>query len=70
MKRSSKPISLEKLKTYPLNERNSKVSLDDFATTWKKGGTFRKFIDGLPNILAVEDLKAVIQALVAAWAPP
>jgi len=60
------PIDLSKLKTYPLDSRKSKVSVADFATPWKQGAKLATFLDSLPAILAADDLKAVIAAVVAA----
>ncbi len=60
------PINLGKLKTYPLDSRKSKVSVEDFATPCKRGMDFKTFLDSLPAILAADDIKAVIGAVVAA----
>lgn len=60
------PIDLTKLKTYPLDSRDSKVSVADFATPWKQGANLTAFLDSLPSILAADDLKAVIAAVAAA----
>ncbi len=61
-----KPINLDKLKTYPLNSRKSKVSVTDFAVPWKRGLGFTDFLHRLPAILAADDIKGVIAAVVAA----
>ena len=60
------PIDVSKLKTYPLSRRHSKVQLSDFATPWRRGGSFNAFLDTLPNILGVKTLRAVAQAIVKA----
>lgn len=60
------PIDLAKLKTYPLDSRKSKVSVEDFARPWTRGMDFSAFLDHLPAILAAGDLKAVIAAIVTA----
>ena len=60
------PIDLNKVKTYPLSDRKSNVSSFDFARTWKKGSSYKDFLDSLPNILAGNQIKAVIAALAAA----
>jgi hypothetical protein len=62
------PLSLADLKTYPLADRPSKVKTDDFATTWQPGGSFKAFIDSLPDILAGSDIRAVIRSIAAAAA--
>ena len=60
------PINVSDLKTYPLKKRYSKVLVSDFATPWKRGGSFKTFCDGLPGILAVKSLRAVTRAIVKA----
>lgn len=59
-------IDLGGLKTYSINDRISKVSLEKSALPHKKGNSFGEFIKGLPDFLASQDLKAVIQAVVKA----
>lgn len=60
------PVDLSKLKTYPLRRRHSKVRVSDFAVAWRKGGTLRRYLETLPDILAVRALRAVVQAIVRA----
>jgi hypothetical protein len=62
-----RPIDLEGLKTYPLSDRKSKVSAADFAAPWKKGETMAGFLDRLPNLLAADDLRSVIEAVSRAF---
>lgn len=57
------PLSLEGLTTYSLKDRPSKVSHQDFAQSWTKGGRFLEFMERLPNILAGRSLKEIA----AAW---
>ena len=59
-----KPTSLKSVKTYSLKERKSKVSLSIFAAPPAKADMFKTFIDKLPDILAVNDLRAVVKAIV------
>ncbi|MBI3330984.1 MAG: hypothetical protein HYZ96_02600 [Candidatus Omnitrophica bacterium] len=61
-------LDLTKLKTYPAGSRTSKVNFSAFARTCRKGGSFRQFYDSLPNILAVKEFGAVVDAIVAAHA--
>ncbi|MEX5217554.1 MAG: hypothetical protein NW701_06980 [Nitrospira sp.] len=61
-----KPIDVSRLKTYPLQRRHSKVQLGDLAKVWKRGGSFKAFLDSLPDILAVKSLRAVAQSIVRA----
>jgi hypothetical protein len=60
------PISLKKIRTYPLGKRKNKVSFHSFATPPLKGDTFQGFIDKLPGILAVNDFKSTVRAIVGA----
>ncbi|MFQ5645346.1 MAG: hypothetical protein ACE5GM_00295 [bacterium] len=60
------PLNLSDLKTYSLAERKSKVSVDDFASPFKAGGTFRAFLESFPHILASGDISKVAEAVVSA----
>jgi hypothetical protein len=57
------PIDLSKVTTYPLSQRKSRVSSADFAKSWKKGLSFRNFLDHLPRILAGSEIREVIAAI-------
>ena len=61
-----KPVDLGGIKTVSLHERQSKVSLADFARPAKAGGTFRSFMDSLPSILAAGDIRKAASATAAA----
>lgn len=61
-----KAISLKKVKTYPLHKRRSKVEITSAATPHILGNSFRDFINGLPDILAAKDFKAVVKAIINA----
>ncbi|MDI6889653.1 MAG: hypothetical protein QMC83_01760 [Thermodesulfovibrionales bacterium] len=61
-----RPVSLRRVKTYSLGKRKDKVSLDALATPPFKGDTFKVFIDKLPPILAVDDFRATVRAIVRA----
>lgn len=52
-----KPLELDKVSTYPLASRPSKVSLNDFAKPITEQATLKDFLNGLPNILAVQNLR-------------
>lgn len=60
------PIDVSRLKTYPLARRTSKVKTDDFAQVWRRGGTFQRFLDSLPDLLAVRTFREVVRAVVRA----
>ncbi|MDR3570084.1 MAG: hypothetical protein P4L43_18830 [Syntrophobacteraceae bacterium] len=63
-----KPADLGGIKTVSLYERQSKVSLADFAKPARAGGSFLSFIDSLPSILAAEDIRKAARAVAAAAA--
>ncbi len=52
-----KPLSLEDVSTYPLDSRPSKISLDDFASPIDESSSLTDFLNSLPNILAVQNLR-------------
>jgi hypothetical protein len=57
------PLDAANIKTYPLASRPSKVRVADAASPWRAGGTFKAFLDRLPNHLAVQSLRAVAEAI-------
>jgi len=59
-------IDLNRLHTQSIRQRKSKVSESDFAQPWKAGGSFTRFLERLPRILAGSDLRGVIHAVAAA----
>jgi len=61
-----KPVSLKKIKTYPLSSRKSKVEIELAATPHKQGASFGTFMEGLPSLLAASDLKAIVRSIVEA----
>ncbi|MDP3260824.1 MAG: hypothetical protein Q8M34_09630, partial [Thermodesulfovibrionales bacterium] len=61
-----KPVSLKKLKTYPISKRKSKVEIALSVTPHKAGQSFKSFIANLPCILAAKDFGAVVMAIVTA----
>lgn len=54
---SLKPLDLRDVKTYPLKERPSKVSLQDFAKPLSDNASLNDFLSSFPNILAVQSLR-------------
>ena len=60
------PISIEKIRSYSLKDRPSKVRLDDFGAPWKPGGSVGSWLTALPRILAGNDFRAVVDRLVRA----
>jgi len=59
-------ININKVKTYSLKSRFSKVNLKDFAKPPLKKTSFLSFYDSLPNILKANDLRATSSAIVKA----
>jgi hypothetical protein len=60
---TSRPITLTNLQTYPLSSRKSKVSVRDFAKAPAANPSLSKFLDSLPNFLAVADLRNLLVAI-------
>jgi hypothetical protein len=58
-----KPLSLKNVKTYPLKKRQSKVSVRDFGSKWIPGSTMSLWLENLPNILAGNDLRKLVNRL-------
>lgn len=54
-----RPLDLEKVNTYPLASRPSKVTTADFAGISTADASLREFLGTLPNILAVRSLRDV-----------
>jgi len=61
-----RPVSLRKVKTYSLAKRKSRVSLSSLAVPHATGDTLKAFIDKLPDILAVNNLKSLVASVVQA----
>ena len=59
-------ININKVKTYPLKARFSKVKAGDFAKEPMRKASFLRFYDSLPNILKAKDIRAIVNAVVAA----
>ncbi len=57
------PLTFERIRTYPLASRKSKVNVAQFATPHQRGTSLRKFFASLPHLLAADDLLAVATAI-------
>jgi len=57
------PLTLGDIATYPLASRKSKVSITDFAKPVTENGSFTKFLQSLPRILAAGDFRGVVDAI-------
>lgn len=60
---ATQPLTLGEIVTYPLASRTSKVSIADFAKPTPPNSSLTKFLDSLPNILATQDLRALLAAI-------
>jgi hypothetical protein len=59
-------INLNKVKTYSLETRKSKVAAGDFAKPPLRGKSFSRFYHSLPRILKANDFRAVVEAVAKA----
>jgi CBS domain-containing protein len=57
------PLGLEGVNTYPLAERPSKVSTEDFARPFRESATLKEFLSSLPNILAVQSIREIAESM-------
>jgi hypothetical protein len=58
-----KPISIEKIRSYSVKDRPSKVRQDDFGTPCQPGASLGSWFASLPRILAGNDFRAVVDRL-------
>lgn len=61
-----RPISLGKVNSYSLKDRQSKVSTEQFGEPWRRGGSVAQWLDSLPKILAGNDFRQIVDAVVRA----
>jgi len=57
------PLELDKVKTYPLASRKSKVNLQDFAKPIEDDASLDDFLASLPNVLAVQSLRELVERM-------
>lgn len=67
MKKDLKPIDMSSVKTYPLQDRINKVSVNDFATLPDLKTDLTPFLASLPKILKGQDFPELIDKIVAAY---
>ncbi|MBI4335485.1 MAG: hypothetical protein HY589_02395 [Candidatus Omnitrophica bacterium] len=60
-------MDFAKVKTYSIKGRKSKVNIAEFAKISRKGAGFADFYEGLPDILAVRNLKALVNDIIYAY---
>ncbi|MBN2244165.1 MAG: hypothetical protein JW793_15875 [Acidobacteria bacterium] len=61
-----RPFDFGSVTTYPLKERHSKVTVDDFCRPHKKGSGVSEFLGNLPDILGARSLRRLAHAIVNA----
>ncbi len=54
------PLDLDGVRTYPLADRRSKVSVADFARPHEAGSSVAKLLASLPNILGAQSLRKLV----------
>jgi hypothetical protein len=59
-------FDLAGLRTYPLKSRKSKAHAEQFAKPYKPGTGMAGWLDSLPSILAADEFRAIVAALVNA----
>ena len=59
-------MDFDKIRTYSISDRISKVHLDALASPHEKGGSFARFLRNLPRFLATRDLVEVADRIVLA----
>ena len=67
MKKDFTPIKLNKVKSAPLKDRKSKVSIQNFGKAYTRSCNFREFLNCLPDILAAKDLKEIVTEITTAY---
>ncbi len=60
---STEPITFGGIHTYPLAARRSKVNVRQFARPAGPKASIRTFLDSLPELLAAEDLRALLRSI-------
>jgi hypothetical protein len=65
-KYSVKPFDLNRIKSYPLKDRPSKVEVSQFCRPYAKGGSLADFLQSLPDILGAQKLKDLALAIISA----
>jgi deoxyhypusine synthase len=62
-KKTFKPLDFSKVRTYPVAKRFSKVQTSLLGKKITKGASVRSFLRGLPDILAAQNLKAIVRKI-------
>jgi hypothetical protein len=57
------PLNFDEIKTYRLKERPSKVTTKHFAATVDESDSLRRFLNNLPDVLAVQSLREIARQI-------
>jgi len=60
------PLDFSRVRTFPVADRSNKVAVESFARPHVAGSGLDAFLKSLPAFLAVQDLRAIVAAVVAA----
>jgi hypothetical protein len=60
------PIDLTRVQLRSLGDRTNKVALAGMAQPHRPGQSFMEFLNSLPSLMLVEDLRSIVQAIAAA----
>lgn len=61
-----RPYDLKSIRTYPLKDRPSKVEVGSFGRPHVWGGSVAEFLNGLPALLGVQNLRDLVHAIIRA----
>ena len=59
----TQPLKLDRVKTYPLQSRPSKVTVADFSRVPRSRASLKEWMASLPRILAGETFREVVESL-------
>jgi hypothetical protein len=59
-------FDLSRIRMYPIASRKSKANAGDFARPVRRGASFKTWLDSLPAMLGADDIRRVVDAIVAA----
>ncbi|KPK76180.1 MAG: hypothetical protein AMJ79_07800 [Phycisphaerae bacterium SM23_30] len=65
--RKYRPVNLDKLKTYPTEQRRHKVAWEDLAQLPPKDASAAEMLDSLPNFLGANQLRRLSEAMASAF---
>lgn len=66
MPRKSSPLNLASIRTTSLAKRPSKISVRECGTPHRKSGSFKTFLNSLPDTLAARDLRTIARIIAGA----